>query len=192
MFTSRCWREASGKLAHDQASRLHRLSVITTALVFIQLVLGAHIRHITPNMDPGLFRLAVIFHLVVAAVLAVHVALLLWRVLRHHRSERALTRPSWILLGLMLLQLTIGGATWLIRFSWPAWMRESYHFAASFLVPAGGGSPSTIVTTHVAIGSLILVVALTITLRGLRLVRPPAQSAMRQTAVGAVALGVAL
>ena len=78
----------------DQAigdSRLRRLAVMTTGWIYLQLVLGAMIRHSNVTVIP---------HVLVGLMVALHVLLLASRIARFYSGEKVLARFS---LGLGLL-----------------------------------------------------------------------------------------
>ena len=54
------------------------LAVATCVLVYLQLVLGAVLRHVPVDSQPAAFMHAVRFHLFLAGVLVLHVLLLTW------------------------------------------------------------------------------------------------------------------
>ena len=96
--TSRWWRE--GRIVRCIASgRLKRLAVVTAALAYLQLVLGAQLRHVAPEANGDLFRIALVFHLVVAAILFFDVVFLFLLAIKNLRGEKVLLRPTQFLLG---------------------------------------------------------------------------------------------
>ena len=144
LFTSREWcNENSTSI--DDGGRLRRLALITTVLVYIQIVFGALLRHTGERLDG---------HLLFAALVAIHVVLLLLRITRHHGEEPTLVRPAYWLGGLLLVQLSLGTAAYLGKFA-P-------------LLPLRGGVLVLTATTHLIIGALMLVTSLTIALRAFR------------------------
>jgi hypothetical protein len=68
---------------------------------------------------------------------------------------------------LIILQLTLGVGTYVVKFSWPAWLGE-YQFAAAHVVREKSLMQSLITTAHVAMGSLILFVATALAVRTAR------------------------
>ncbi len=166
VVTSRRWQHG----AADESAGLEpigRLAVLTTLLAYCQLVLGSQLRHLPAGTGPGEFRMALAFHLGIAAALVVHIALLAARVFRTHRREGSLVRPAAGLLALIGLQVVLGAATWVTKYGWPAWLGD-YGFAAGYTVVADGRQQAWITTAHVATGSAILAVSLLVSLRSLR------------------------
>ena len=141
LFTSQEWR-AQKPPSIDDGGRLRRLASITTALVYIQIVFGALLRHTGERLDG---------HLLFAALVAIHVVLLLLRISNHHGAELVLVRPAYWLGGLLLVQLSLGTAAYLGKFT--------------ALLPLGGGALVLTATTHLIVGALMLATSLTITLR---------------------------
>lgn len=153
VFLSRRWRQGEAS-QHDQARKLHTLALLTCVLAYLQIVLGAVLRH-TPS------QAAVYFHWGLAAVLAVHIGLLVFRIWRQHRAQPALTRPASFLAVLILAQLFFGLATWVAK----------YGGLAGYRVVAYGPDQTWTTTAHVATGGLIFVTLLVVSLRALRLTR---------------------
>lgn len=170
--TSHTWQARAPRVS-QAASQLQRLALITTALAYLQIVLGAQLRHVGAGIDPGWFRTAVVFHLVVAALVTIHVALVAARVWRSYRAESALLRPASALVLLIFVQLALGGATWVSKYGWPTWLGE-HAWTASFVVSAESSRQAMITTGHVAVGALILAIALLLTLRAFRFLRSDA------------------
>ncbi len=180
VVTSRYWREAKATRVSDMGSGLHRLSVLTASLVFLQLLLGAQIRHISIMSGPSVFRAFVFFHLIVAAALLVHAVLLLAKTLRTKPHLSKLTMPAVSLVLLIGLQIVLGPATWVVTYGWPTWLAEM-PFAAGHVVHAKSLSQVMIVTAHVAVGSLVLANSVVVAMRTFRFVRVDA------TALGSTA-----
>lgn len=124
LFTSRGWARAASEAADD--SILRRLTIVTTAWVYVQILLGAIMRHtdaglaipdfplafgqlIPPQWDP---KIAIHFaHRVGALIASVVIIATTAHVFYHHRRSGELTRPSILLLILLALQITLGAYT---------------------------------------------------------------------------------
>jgi cytochrome c oxidase assembly protein subunit 15 len=167
VVTSRRWR-AGAVEPRQNLGKVERYAVLTTLLAYCQLVLGSQLRHLPAGAQPGDFRVALIFHLVVAAALVVHIALLAAEVYRTQRGEPLLRRPATGLLALIFLEIGLGAGTWITRYGWPSWFGD-YGFAAGYTVTADSPAQAWITTAHVATGSLILAASLLVALRALRL-----------------------
>ncbi len=169
-FTSRWWHDAQPRV-REGAGRLQGLAVSTAALAYVQLVLGAHVRHLPDGTSQETFRLFVIFHLLMAAVVTVHIVLLNLRVRRQFRDEPLLRRPTLLLGGLIVLQLSLGVATWVVHYNVPAWFSNTFGLGAGYLVEANSLLQAHLTTAHVAGGQLIFMIATMVALRSLRLLR---------------------
>jgi cytochrome c oxidase assembly protein subunit 15 len=172
VVTSRRWAELAHptETAKDDlpaSAKLPGLTILVVGLSYLQLILGAQVRHVPVTATPSDFRLAVIFHIVMAVALSLSVAVLLWKSIRH--------RPSWYVRGpvfllavSMMLQMVLGPATWIVKYGWPM-LGESYAISASYLVTSESLFQSVLTTAHVAMGSLILAIGASAAIRCLRL-----------------------
>lgn len=164
LFTSQEWAEEPRKIELADTGRpfdrlravrelepLQRLCVLTTAMIYLQGVLGAVVRFTGAGIH---------LHLLFAALVALHVTLLAARILRFHRNQAKLFRPAVLLGGLLILQLVLGLGSYLVKFT-----------SIGTLLPA---LPVVILrTTHVVTGALMLVTGLLLTLRSYRLLAHP-------------------
>jgi len=175
VITSPPWKAAPAASACSPPAALHRVALLTMVVVYVQLVLGAQVRHVAVTAAPGEFRVAVLFHLLMAVVVCAYVLQLLGAVLRLQAASTRLRRPALVLGGLLLLQLVLGCATWVSKYGWPDFVAR-YPFAAGHVVQAHSMGQALIVTSHVAVGSLILALTVLLFTRSLRNVRVPAMA----------------
>ena len=170
VFTSAGWknrfgRDASAERALDDDLILRRLAVLTPVVIYLQILLGAVMRHtgaglaipdfplafgrlIPPMWDAGI---GIHFsHRVGAAVALVFVLATAGHVLAHHRQRLELARPSMLLIVVLFTQLALGAWTVL----------SEKHVAVN--------------TAHVATGALLLVTAVVLGLRTYRIRFPDA------------------
>ncbi|MBM4262619.1 MAG: cytochrome oxidase assembly protein [Deltaproteobacteria bacterium] len=145
VFTSAEWRtEMKNPLVVD-GGKLRRLAAITTGLIYVQVIFGALLRHTGERLDG---------HLLFAALVAVHVVLLLLRVLRAHAEQKTLARPAVWLAILLGLQVILGTVSYLAKFTvalrWP--------FEAIVILT----------TSHLVVGALMLATSVVLTLRAYR------------------------
>jgi cytochrome c oxidase assembly protein subunit 15 len=177
VFTSRCWRTSdsppsqggAGGGSYDCAGHIRRLAIVTSILVYLQMVVGAVLRHVPVVTEPSTFALAVQFHLALAGFVTLHIAVLAVLILIHARRAKPLAGLAITLVALVMLQLTLGAATWLVKFSVPAWASEIIA-PGSIAVEEGGWLQTHVITAHVALGSLLLVTSVAIALYALRLI----------------------
>ena len=149
------------------------IALLATATVFLQLVLGALMRHMGAGLSIPDFPLAFgrlvpplatphiavhFAHRMGALLVATVVLVMVGRVYRAHASEPALTRPARLVSVLLVLQITLGGLTVLSRRA---------------VVPT---------TTHLVVGAALLATCLVLTLRAARLtLRHPELSPSAET-----------
>jgi heme a synthase len=167
-ITSERWREAQ-PIDSPGIAKLERLGLIITFLAFLQIVLGSQLRHLPTSARPGDFRLALHFHLFVAAALWAHIILLAIRSRRTCLQEGWIMRPVTGLSIAIVVQIVLGLATWVTKYGFPVWL-NNYDFAAAFRPTADAPWQISIATAHVAIGSMILGTSLLIAMRSRRLV----------------------
>ncbi len=169
VVTSRRWQQ--GRLSNQLGlGKIERLAIMTTLLAYCQLVLGSQLRHLPAGARPGDFRFALVFHLLTALALCVAIVFLGLRIVRTQRREPSLLRPALGLASLIMIQVTLGAATWVAKYGWPSWLTD-FGFAAAYTVAADSRPQAWITTAHVAAGSLILATSLLIALRSARFAR---------------------
>lgn len=149
-----------------QQTKFLRLAVLTTILAYLQLVAGAVVRH-SPHLigqsASAIFQAAVYLHVLLAIAIVVHGVLLLGQAIRC----RIPTGRCSLLATLIGLQIVLGGSTWIVKYGLPHWATRMFG-EMTFTNTADNALQAIIVTSHVAVGSLILVTALAIALRAAR------------------------
>ncbi len=168
VFTSRSWIGGVIPLSVPSVGNIRRLAVVTAVLAYLQILLGAVLRHVPVDAQPQTFMLAVKAHLFLAVVLTIHIALLVGLVIFRTRNIHPLGVLASTLACLICLQLVLGAGTWIVKFAVPAWAAGwiSTQFVA---VQEGGWLQTHIITAHVAIGSLVLATAVALALYSQRL-----------------------
>ena len=161
VFTSARWRTPPAAPADD--ATLRRITKVTTALVYVQILLGATMRHTGAGLAIPDFPLAFgrlvphvwnsgiaihYAHRVGALVVTIAIVAVVGHVFYHHRGRRELTRPAALLLALLVSQVTLGALVVL------------------------SGRQEIINTAHVANGALVLVTSLVLALNSSRLSVP--------------------
>ena len=157
VFTSRSWIEARPLRQENGENGNPPLRYLCTAAlvtIFLQLILGATLRH-SATWDQHLPTELILAH--VGGALAVTLALgaAAVSVLRRHRGERFLTRPAMLALVLLVVQLFLGLAAYLTR-------------AASPNDPQPLNPMIGITVAHVACGALVFATTIVLTLRTFR------------------------
>ncbi len=150
-FTSAEWRDGTQKTKIPGAVRIQRLSLLTTAMIYFQGLLGAMLRYTGARLDA---------HLLFAVLVVVHVVALGWRVLSLPSDKPRLLRPVLLLSGLLVIQLTLGVGSYLIKFT-----------SLGMTLPPLFGV--VLRTTHVVTGALMLVTGLVLTLKSYRFLAEP-------------------
>ena len=154
-FTSRDWQQDTAEPVIEAAQKLRRLSLITTCLIYVQLIFGAILRHTGSRLDA---------HLLFAFLVALHIFLLARRVLEMNvDTQRIGQSMAVLLLGLLAIQLMLGTGAFFAKLT-----AFGETFATALTV--------AITTAHVAVGALMLVSSLVLTLKifnySLRFVEP--------------------
>ncbi|MCA9121191.1 MAG: COX15/CtaA family protein [Planctomycetaceae bacterium] len=172
VYTSRKFAMTEPHASELHPQRLHRLSLLTVVFAYLQLIIGAQLRHVSVMATPGVFRGAVVFHLLMAVIVTFHAFQLLIVVKQHYSAVHGLQFPVVLLAALVLIQVALGGATWVAKYGWPEFFAD-YAFAAPHTIQAKSLLQGLVVTSHVATGSLVLAASVTTFARSLRLVRVP-------------------
>jgi cytochrome c oxidase assembly protein subunit 15 len=73
-----------------------------------------------------------------------------------------------MLAGLLVAQLALGAATWVVKFAAPAWA-PAWIASGRAAIEDGGWLQTHIITAHVAVGSLMLAASTAVALYSLRL-----------------------
>jgi cytochrome c oxidase assembly protein subunit 15 len=169
VFTSSRWQRAERNLTHRQVPLL---AVVTCVLIYLQIVLGAVLRHVPVDSEPGAFAVAARFHLVMAAIVSLHIFALAWLAWFRARGIQPLGGLAVTLTGLLGLQLLLGASTWIIKFAAPSWA-PSWVSPARAAVQEGGWLQTHVITAHVAVGSLMLATSLALALYAVKLFAMP-------------------
>jgi cytochrome c oxidase assembly protein subunit 15 len=154
--TSPKWNAAAADVSAGSAAShraLARLAVATAALVYLQLVLGAIVRHspyLLGDRAEAIFRTAVYAHVMVAL-------LVVFQVLRL-AAELALVgvdRPVALGMGaLVVIQLLLGGVTWILKYGVPQWAAPILGGWQYVNTEADLGR-AAVITAHGAVGALL-------------------------------------
>ena len=147
VFTSKSWLEKEPNLADPQKPNLQDLALLTIGVVFLQLILGAIMRHTGSGLAIPDFPLAFgkiippiqsqqvaihFLHRIGAVLVSISVLWTCIRIFRSHRSQPALVRTAGVLLSSLSLQILLAAIT--------IWTKKA-------VIPT---------TAHVATGAFIL------------------------------------
>jgi cytochrome c oxidase assembly protein subunit 15 len=180
-------RPRMGRLSKPAEPRLLRLAILTTVLAYLQLVIGAVVRHsalMTADQAGAVFQIAVYFHVLVALAVFAHVLML-----AHKCFWRGVAPATAVNLALLIVaQVLLGLTTWLVKYGMPAWAVATfgewpYRNTDSGLIQA------TIIAGHGAVGSLIVALCTVTTLKvGRQLgLQSSTRPAVKPTVAGAIA-----
>ena len=159
VVTSRRWQENSIFTAGDASPGLMFMTVATPVLAYLQIILGAQVRHIAPDAAPQTFQILVFFHVAVGLALLVQIIAAAVAVWRSRITASINVRLALILCGLVAVQVALGGGTWIVKYGWPAFLFNSDN-AVAFTVVAQSWWQAQITTAHVAVGSLIFALSI--------------------------------
>jgi len=198
VFTSPFWQRAGNLSAWEEDAalglgrRIRRVvgsAWLLVAWSYVQLVLGAHLRHPNYLWSPAVLRGVIVLHVALAIVLVISsggLALRVFGLLRAirrsgssdgHASEMALRWPATAVGVLIGGQFLLGMGAWTVKYGWPRWLPGQTLFANLTLRAESMGQALT-VTAHVAAGSLFLATAVWLAVRATRLrhvLRRPAE-----------------
>ncbi|MGC4003463.1 MAG: COX15/CtaA family protein [Pirellulales bacterium] len=155
------------------------LGVILFAAVFVQLILGAQLRHAPRYGGDWLsfreFRFLTIFHVLGALVVTLLIAAFSFVVLRRKSHASRLRGPAVVLSFCVLGQVLLGIGSWIVRYGWP-WGDENLPELLRGVLPehvvtARGFTQTLIPTAHVAFGAIILAVSALVVARTAFVVR---------------------
>jgi heme a synthase len=159
LFTSRGWRSAPAVGWVDDGM-LRRIAMATTIGIYVQILIGATMRHsdaglaipdfplvfggiVPPEWTP---QIAIHYaHRLGALLIALAIAATAGHVLYHHRDRKELKRPAILLVCLVLAQMTLG--------AFIIWSKKNV----------------AVNTAHVIVGALTLATSLVLTLRSHRI-----------------------
>ena len=150
LFTSKAWHniEPEGQINEILTKKFRRLSLITTCLIYLQLIFGAILRHTGNRLDA---------HLLIAFLVTLHIILLVRRVFSTDAQSQGVEQSfALLLLGLLAVQLILGTGAYITRLT-------AYGETVSALLT------DLVTTAHVAIGALMLAISFIITLKIFRL-----------------------
>src|SRR5215216_232757 len=154
VFTSRSWIEATPLPEETGDKPLRFLCTVALVTIFLQLIIGATLRHSAP-WDHHLPVQLVLLH--IGGALAVTIALgsASLAVLRRYKDESFLARPAVVALVLLVVQLFLGVAAYLTRLASPN-------------EPQPLNPMISITVAHVACGALVFATTIVLTLRTYR------------------------
>jgi cytochrome c oxidase assembly protein subunit 15 len=151
VFTSRSWMEATPIAEEKGSLPLRNLCTGALVTIFLQLILGAILRH-SARWDQDLPTELILAHVAGAFAVVLILGSAATTVLRRHKGYTFLTRPAQLALTLLVIQLFLGLAAYLTRVRSPKDPQP--------LNPMIG-----VTVAHVACGALVFATTIVLTLR---------------------------
>jgi heme a synthase len=158
VFTAPGWEEKRAKIEDQGSTSLRLVCVASAAVILVQLVLGATLRH-SATWDQYLPTGLLLTHIAGAFAVTMLLGFTIITTLRRHPSETYLTKPAKIAAGLLFLQLCLGFAAYLTRQASPAGPQPRNPMVA-------------ITVAHVACGALVFATTIVLALRSFRVLKP--------------------
>ncbi|HMO13661.1 MAG TPA: COX15/CtaA family protein [Pirellulaceae bacterium] len=185
IMSSRWWHSMGGYFSIETASLecqrtvskpylptiFTRLSLTLLIASYLQLLIGANMRHVLESAEPNWYYTLVLSHVWMATLVLI-LAILIFFVSRNRGFGDCGVR--WLagsLAGLVVAQICLGVSTWIVKFGVPALFNMPEQ-AEQFLIVERTFVQTTIITAHVAVGSLILAMSTCLSVRCLRVFWP--------------------
>jgi len=138
---SRTWQEAPQRFKQASVTGVKWLALSTVSLLAIQYLLGGLIRHkgtgLHEHLGIGILALLLVIANAVAA---------------HRSGIRWIRRSAWMLLALVLVQVTLGGAAWVTKYGFE---RTGYVAVADSIQQIGFRTAHTVVGIVVFMTSVV-------------------------------------
>ena len=157
VFTSRSWIATRPASEEQGSPPVRYLCVAAAVTIFLQLIIGATLRH-SATWDEPLPTDLLLTHVGGAIAVTVLLGGTAFVILRRHPAEAFLTRPAKIALALLAVQLLLGIAAYITRMASPSDPQP--------LNPMVG-----ITVAHVACGAAVFATTIVLTLRAFRVLR---------------------
>lgn len=155
LLTSKSWQKKAELEAEERNHfSLRKIAVLTTASIYVQLILGAALRH---------SKSGILFHVAGAFLVTFFILWFIGRIYKffEHRSE--LFNPALILGFLLMVQISLGVGSYLVRLA-------SHDDVQPMPLPVA------VTTAHLAVGALLLATCVVLTLQVFRTLAPAAAS----------------
>jgi cytochrome c oxidase assembly protein subunit 15 len=162
VFTSRSWIAERETIEEQGSPAIRHVCVAAAATIFLQLIIGATLRH-SATWDKPLPTDLLLTHIGGAIAVTVLLGSAAIMILRRHRNQSFLTRPAKIALSLLVTQLFLGLAAFMTRMASPNDPQPL--------------KPMVVITVaHVACGALVFATTIVLTLRAFKVLRTAAPS----------------
>ena len=155
LLTSEGWKQQTPAEPELKGFSMGQLCALTTGSVYLQLILGAALRHSKSGL---------LLHVIGAFLVTFFMVWTIARIYKYYSHLSRLFRPAMILGMLLAVQLSLGVGSYLVRLA----SRDDIQPGILMV---------TITTAHVAAGALVLVTTLLLTLQSYWLLSPATQHA---------------
>jgi len=162
VFTSPGWMKDRPLIEEQGSLPLRYLCVAAATAIFLQLIIGATLRH-SATWDQPLPLDLLLTHVGGAIAVTLLLGSAAFIILRRHAGETFLTRPAMVALSLLALQLLLGGAAYITRLASPNDPQPLNPMVA-------------ITVAHVACGALVFATTIVLTLRTFKVLRSASES----------------
>jgi cytochrome c oxidase assembly protein subunit 15 len=164
VFTAPGWETtAREKIEEQEGAPLRFVCIASAAVILVQLVLGATLRH-SATWDQYLPTGLLLTHIAGAFAVTMLLGYTIITTLKRHQSETYLTRPAKIAAALLFVQLGLGFAAYLTR-------------QVSPTGPQPRNPMVGITVAHVACGALVFATTIVLTLRSFRVLKATSETA---------------
>jgi cytochrome c oxidase assembly protein subunit 15 len=153
LMTSKSWQEKVELETEDRKHiPLRKIGVLTTAAIYVQLILGAALRH---------SKSSILFHIAGAFLVTFFILWFISRIYKFLEHRPELFNPALILGFLLMVQISLGVGSYLVRLT----SRDDVQ-----PLPL----PVAVTTAHLAVGALLLATSVVLTIQVFRIMTPAA------------------
>ena len=156
VYTSPSWITPPPHDRNAENVSLRSFAVLALAVILVQLVLGATLRH-SATWDQNLPIALVLAHVAGALVVTLVLGATVARIITRHRGDKYLVRPALLAATLLLIQLSLGIGAYIAR-------------SRSPFDPQPVTSMVAVTVAHVACGALVFASTIILTLRIFRVI----------------------
>jgi cytochrome c oxidase assembly protein subunit 15 len=171
--TSKAWRNLEPFETSVAARRLFWLMPTLVILIYSEVVFGTQVRHPLINDMTSWSLFWVWIKVITAGLVGLGMLYLLSLAPKLKKNPNSLLRRRiFLLASLFLLQIVLACFTWVANYGWPKWFTD-YLANWDYTVVKHGDLQVWMTTAHSAVGSLVLLAAVNLTVWSRRLSRGP-------------------
>ncbi|MDA7949940.1 MAG: COX15/CtaA family protein [Pirellulaceae bacterium] len=147
-----------------RTQRFWYLAIGFLLFAYTQLVLGAFLRHLVVTTNPHLYFWLAVCHITLAFLL-LFASIVLMVFGKPFKANRRIKRVTSRIHLLVTLQVLLGIGTWALKNGLPPGWAETFSWTSDWLILHETGFQTVVITSHVAMGSLILALSVMLVLR---------------------------